>query len=515
MVLEWELCWPAGVCSGLASILCVIKFPEPFTQISSIALWAVVTTDLLYEGNIGLSVSKGYNRVLGTLAAGLLGFGLNQIGPELGPVYPYFVVFFAAVGAGVFKFFKGIPPLKDQWGYAFSVATVAFHIFIITDYLDPERWTLPILRFSMILLGFAMASIINIALKPNYAGDALHKLVAKNFETAATVIQRCVEEYNKDTKLDHIPDILSGRSEDDKIHQSYHEIVMSDLDIDKLLSAVHWEPSHGKFFSGYPWDLYDDITDYLRYTLYDIIALDLSLRANIQAPKHLRDLFAQETATIATECATVFRTLGDSIKNMKKFQSEDIMKRAEEAAVALQFKIYLHTNELLGDETSVFPLSSPRSLKKQGPGNFISSDDHLQNPTREGDISASFGPPRDPDSGSPRRSMLRGRSGPVKKVTLETLTEGVPSVNGSVKLVRSATSEQLPKKSLAWQQTFLQRKSSMGSHWDGALERISAVSLVKYASLLIEVVSKMKYVVDCVEDLSEEAKFQDFHQSES
>lgn len=278
---------------------------------------------------------------------------------------------------------------------------------------------------------------------------------------------------------------------------------------------MHWEPSHGKFFSGYPWDLYDDITDYLRYTLYDIIALDLSLRANIQAPKHLRDLFAQETATIATECATVFRTLGDSIKNMKKFQSEDIMKRAEEAAVALQFKIYLHTNELLGDETSVFPLSSPRSLKKQGPGNFISSDDHLQNPTREGDISASFGPPRDPDSGSPRRSMLRGRSGPVKKVTLETLTEGVPSVNGSVKLVRSATSEQLPKKSLAWQQTFLQRKSSMGSHWDGALERISAVSLVKYASLLIEVVSKMKYVVDCVEDLSEEAKFQDFHQSES
>lgn len=49
---------------------------------------------------------------------------------------------------------------------------------------------------------------------------------------------RCVEEYNKDTKLDHIPDILSGRSEDDKIHQSYHEIVMSDLDIDKLVSLV-------------------------------------------------------------------------------------------------------------------------------------------------------------------------------------------------------------------------------------------------------------------------------------
>jgi len=60
----------------------------------------------------------------------------------------------------------------------------------------------------------------------------------------------------------------------------------------------------------------------------------------------------------------------------------------------------------------------------------------------------------------------------------------------------------------SWQNTFLHRKSSLGPHWDGTLERISALSLVKFASLLIEVVSKMRYVVDCVEDLSEQAKFQ-------
>lgn len=76
-------------------MLCVIKFPEPYTQLSYIALWAVITTDLLYEANIGLSISKGFNRVLGTLAAGFIGFGLNQLGPEFGPVYPYFVVNYA------------------------------------------------------------------------------------------------------------------------------------------------------------------------------------------------------------------------------------------------------------------------------------------------------------------------------------------------------------------------------------------------------------------------------------
>ena len=52
------------------------------------------------------------------------------------------------------------------------------------------------------------------------------------------LIYRCVEEYNRGTSLDHVPDILSGRSEDDRIHQSYHEIVMSDSDIDKLVSLL-------------------------------------------------------------------------------------------------------------------------------------------------------------------------------------------------------------------------------------------------------------------------------------
>lgn len=61
-------------------------------------------------------------------------------------------------------------------------------------------------------------------------------LVCVGFKGA--LVCRCVEEYIKDTKLDHVPDILSGRCVDDRIHQSYHEVVMSDSDIDKLVSLV-------------------------------------------------------------------------------------------------------------------------------------------------------------------------------------------------------------------------------------------------------------------------------------
>jgi len=203
-----------------------------------------------------------------------------------------------------------------------------------------------------------------------------------------------------------------------------------------------------KFFQGYPWHLYDDIADYLRYTLYDVIALDLCLRANIQAPKHLRDIFAQEMATIATECGTVLRILGDSMKNMKKFSSENIMTRAEEAAVELQSKIHQNTEVLLGSTTEpeYSLLGTPRSSQSSIHQPFLDQDD-----------------------------LISANKGGTNK---------------------------------SWKKTFLHRKSSLGPHWDGTLERISALSLVKFASLLIEVVSKMRFVVDCVEDLSEQAKFQ-------
>jgi hypothetical protein len=55
----------------------------------------------------------------------------------------------------------------------------------------------------------------------------------------------------------------------------------------------------------------------------------------------------------------------------------------------------------------------------------------------------------------------------------------------------------------------MQRRYSLGRNWDGSLERISALSLVKFASLLIEIVSKLNYVVESVENLSQQARFKE------
>lgn len=49
---------------------------------------------------------------------------------------------------------------------------------------------MPVSRFLMIVLGFLVAAFVNLAVKPKYAGDSLHKLVTKNFKTAADILEQ-------------------------------------------------------------------------------------------------------------------------------------------------------------------------------------------------------------------------------------------------------------------------------------------------------------------------------------
>lgn len=69
------------------------------------------------------------------------------------------------------------------------------------------------------------------------------------------------------------------------------------------LAAARCEPPHGKFFLGYPWYLYKDLGENLRFAYYDIVALDNSLRAEIQAPMHLRTMFQMELLALGKEIA--------------------------------------------------------------------------------------------------------------------------------------------------------------------------------------------------------------------
>jgi hypothetical protein len=223
--------------------------------------------------------------------------------------------------------------------------------------------------------------------------------------------------------------------------------------------------------------------------------------------------------TIASECAIVLRKLGDSMKNMKKFETEDIMRRAEEAAVALQYKIHLHTHLLLGSgepESPLFPgrmgSLSPFANKDQNSNKFLDQSNDSKN-LGNGDIAGSNSITSPGGIGESFDDSVEQGSSSQKTITRSRLPRSQSSVESSNLDREGRSAPNTPggrvKRNLAWQETFLHRKSSLGHNWDGTLERISALSLVKFASLLIEVVSKMKYVVDCVELLSQEANFEE------
>lgn len=50
------------------------------------------------------------------------------------------------------------------------------------------------------------------------------------------ILCRCVEEYVKGTELDPVPEILAGKKIEDQLHSLYHGIVMSESEVDKMVS---------------------------------------------------------------------------------------------------------------------------------------------------------------------------------------------------------------------------------------------------------------------------------------
>lgn len=54
---------------------------------------------------------------------------------------------------------------------------------------------------------------------------------------------------------------------------------------------------------------------------------------------------------------------------------------------------------------------------------------------------------------------------------------------------------------------FLKRRGSISDHWDLTVQRLAALSLLKFASILIEIAAKAKFLVYVVDDLAVKARF--------
>eukprot|EP00898_Chlorokybus_atmophyticus_P008462 jgi/Chlat1/8617/Chrsp86S08026 len=488
---------------GLASTLCslLVLVPAIDTWLEGVGIWAVLTVGLVLEPNVGTSLSKGLNRVVGTSIAGALAVAVNHVAPLFGPAHVYVIYALVFLGGALPTFLRFASPLKAQWNYAAVMASQTFHLLILTGYYSDEDILVPTMRLAMVVMGFVLAGCINVVIKPVFAGTQLHSFITKSFISASECIDQVVTLYCDAAALDHVNDELATNNnnsnnnnknkknknnqkkrKEDITHTVYRDLAAMKTQEEKFLLSVWWEPPHGKFRSGYPWARYAGLAAELRYSLHGIVALDGCLRSQIQADESLRDLFRPHFLRIGSCSSQVLKALGKSLAEHRPAPDPNtLLGEAEEAAVALQ--------EALSEHSAL--------LFKGGP---------VQKPACEGEGS------REGNGGA---GVKRATSNGVVNVASPRHGPTMAEKRARFAASRYAT----------WRQTFSRHaplhisSTAVLANFSGMsllqpegpkadpIAAISAMSLCKFAALLIEFVTRLRYVANAVYDLSCEVPF--------
>jgi hypothetical protein len=194
----------------------------------------------------------------------------------------------------------------------------------------------------------------------------------------------------------------------------------------------------------------------------------------------------------------VLRILHRSLKEFRTFAVSDVLQQSEVSALLLQMKLHDNAHRLLMERArtpsvdefwklspglqyqAVEERTERKRYRRREPAE-VTGEGSEEGSSRSGNGSSGNG------SMTPRQPPADGADRP-----------GLPERPG----------DDSPGAQAAWQREFFLRRDSLGKNWDGTLERIGAMSLVKFASLLIELVAGLQFVVESVDLLTRQARFQ-------
>eukprot|EP01018_Ginkgo_biloba_P034044 Gb_21420 [translate_table: standard] len=401
---------------------------------------------------LGATLSKGLNRGVGTLVAGILGILVGYSSNEAGTTGQAIII-----GASVFilgaacTFSRFFPKIKSKYDYGVVIFLLTFNLIAVSGYRVDDKFRMAYERLGTIAIGCGICLVISLFIRPIWAGEDLHNSIINNIEGLAGCIQGCVREYFDEAEKNLKELIERNETAEDPIYKGYRTVLDSKASEESLATFASWEPRHGRFPCRYPWHQYVKVGASIRHLAYSVVALHACLQSEIQTPRSMRTVFMKPCNKISAEASRVLQEIADSIREMRRCEcAETLMEELEIAVKELnasfraQPKLFVESKKLLVHQIPENPMQSTQAD------------------------------------------------------------------NAPVDLEIEESTNLLCRRFQSWHSGSSVRQPLLNSRSRAGVEYSEALPLATFASLLVETVVRLEHVIEAVEELAKLAKFKQY-----
>ncbi|KAF0934313.1 hypothetical protein E2562_024802 [Oryza meyeriana var. granulata] len=298
-----------GVKVGIAlTLVSLFYYVRPlYDGVGGNAVWAIMTVVLVFEYTVGGSMYKGLNRLAGTMSGAALALGMHWIASKSGEKLEPFVASGSVILlAATATFSRFIPTVKARFDYGVTVFVMTYSFVAVSGYRVEDLAALVLDRIATIAIGVIICLGVCALICPVWAGQELNLLTARNMEKLAYAVEGCIEDYFAEPSV--------KRAEAAAKSEGYKSVLGSKASEDSQANLARWEPPHGRFGFGHPYDQYTKVAAAMRHCAYCVESLSSCAGASSRerAPRLLGDACTR----VAARCARVLKEASTCVATM-------------------------------------------------------------------------------------------------------------------------------------------------------------------------------------------------------